>query len=58
MKQFRATVRASGVILTTVVFAENANFATKLLQAQFELISAKISEQLHYYQLQKNTGNL
>lgn len=31
---------------------------TQLLQAQFELISAKISEQLHYYQLQKNTGNL
>lgn len=35
MKQFRATVRASGVILTTVVFAENANFAIKVLQAQF-----------------------
>lgn len=31
---------------------------TQLLQAQFELISARISEQLHYYQLQKNTGNL
>jgi len=31
---------------------------TQVLQAQFELISAKISEQLHYYQLQKNTGNL
>jgi outer membrane protein TolC len=31
---------------------------TQLLQAEFELISAKISEQLHYYQLLKNTGNL
>ena len=35
MKQFRSTVRASGVIVTTIVFAENANFATKILQAQF-----------------------
>ena len=31
---------------------------TQLLQAEFELISAKISEQLHYYELLKNTGNL
>lgn len=30
----------------------------QLLQAQFELISAQISEKLHYYQLLKNTGNL
>lgn len=35
MKQFRATVRASGVIVATVVHAENVNFAIKLLQAQF-----------------------
>lgn len=35
MKQFRATVRASGMVVTTVVFAENANFAIKILQAQF-----------------------
>jgi hypothetical protein len=35
MKQFRATVRASGLIVSTIVFAENANFATKILQAQF-----------------------
>lgn len=35
MKQFRATVRASGIVVTTIVFAENANFATKILQAQF-----------------------
>lgn len=35
MKQFRATVRASGMVVTTIVFAENANFATKILQAQF-----------------------
>lgn len=31
---------------------------TQLLQAQFELISAKTAEQLHYYQLLKNTGDL
>jgi hypothetical protein len=35
MKQFRATVRASGTVVTTVVFAENVNFAIKILQAQF-----------------------
>jgi hypothetical protein len=35
MKQFRATVRASGMVVTTIVFAENVNFATKILQAQF-----------------------
>lgn len=35
MKQFRATVRASGIVVTTIVFAENTNFATKILQAQF-----------------------
>ncbi|WP_413998794.1 TolC family protein [Flavobacterium sp. W1B] len=31
---------------------------TQLLQAQFELISAKTAQQLHYYQLLKNTGDL
>ena len=35
MKQFRATVKASGLVVTTIVFAENSNFAIKLLQAQF-----------------------
>jgi len=35
MKQFRATVRASGLIVTTIVFAENTNLAMKILQAQF-----------------------
>jgi hypothetical protein len=35
MKQFKATVRASGMGVTTIVFAENVNFATKILQAQF-----------------------
>ncbi|HBK43467.1 MAG: hypothetical protein A2X74_06425 [Polynucleobacter sp. GWA2_45_21] len=35
MKQFRATVRASGVVVTTVVYAENTTFATKILQALF-----------------------
>ena len=35
MKQFRATVKASGLVISTIVFAENSNFAIKLLQAQF-----------------------
>ena len=35
MKQFRATVRASGMVVTAIVFAENTNFTTKILQAQF-----------------------
>lgn len=35
MKQFRETVRASGMVVTTVVFADNVNFTTKILQAQF-----------------------
>jgi|GEM_PF-846433 len=35
MKQFRATVRAGGLVVTTIVFAENTNFAMKILQAQF-----------------------
>jgi len=35
MKQFRATVRASGMVVATIVFAENTNFATKIIQAQF-----------------------
>ncbi|WP_293625775.1 MULTISPECIES: hypothetical protein [unclassified Polynucleobacter] len=35
MKQFRATVRASGIVVTTIVYADNVNFAIKLLQAQF-----------------------
>ena len=35
MKQFRATVRVSGTVVTTIVYADNINFAIKLLQAQF-----------------------
>jgi len=35
MKQFRATVRASGVVVSTVVHADNVNFAIKILQALF-----------------------
>ena len=35
MKQFRATVRVSGFVVYTIVFAENSNFAMKILQAQF-----------------------
>jgi len=48
MKQFRATVRASGMVVTTIVFAENVNFATKILQAQFGAAMAfpQISRQL------------
>ena len=35
MKQFRATVKASDLVVTTAVFAENTNSAMKILQAQF-----------------------
>jgi hypothetical protein len=35
MKQFRTIVRASGMVVTTIVFAENTNYAIKILQAQF-----------------------
>ena len=35
MKQFRATVKVSGLVVTTIVFADNSNFAMKILQAQF-----------------------
>ena len=35
MKQYKAQVRASGLVVTTIVFAENTNFAIKILQAQF-----------------------
>ncbi len=35
MKQFRATVRASGVAVATVVYAENVTSAIKILQALF-----------------------
>ena len=35
MKQFRATVRASGMVVTTVVFATSTLEAQKILQAQF-----------------------
>ncbi len=37
MKQFRATVKVSGLVLNTIVFADNANFAIKILQAQYGL---------------------
>jgi len=35
MKQYRATIRVGGLTATTIVFAENVNLATKILQAQF-----------------------
>ena len=35
MKQFRATVKVSGLVVSTIVFAENSNFAMRIVQAQF-----------------------
>ncbi len=35
MRKFRATVKVSGLIVSTIVFADNANFAMKILQTQF-----------------------
>jgi hypothetical protein len=35
MKQFRATVRASGMVVTTIVFATSTLEAQKILAAQF-----------------------
>ena len=35
MKQFRATVRASGMVVTTVVFAGSVLEAQKILATQF-----------------------
>lgn len=35
MKQFKATVKVSGTIITTIVFAENPMFALKLVQQQY-----------------------
>ena len=35
MKQFKATVRAGGLVVITIVFAENTNSAINISQAQF-----------------------
>lgn len=35
MKQFRATVKASGMVVTTIIFATNVIEAQKILAAQF-----------------------
>ena len=35
MKQFKTTVKVSGVWINTIVFAENSAMAFKLLQGQF-----------------------
>ncbi len=35
MKQFRATVRVSGMLISTIVFADNPALAYKLVQAQY-----------------------
>lgn len=35
MKQFKATVRASGVVVSTIVFADNSSNALRILQTQF-----------------------
>ena len=35
MNQYRATVKAGGMWVETIVFAENVNAAMKILQTQF-----------------------
>jgi hypothetical protein len=35
MKQFKATVKVSGVWINTIVFADNSSMAFKLVQGQF-----------------------
>jgi hypothetical protein len=35
MKQFKATVKVSGVWINTIVFADNSAMAFKLVQGQF-----------------------
>ena len=35
MKQFKATVKVSGLVMNTIVFAENVNFAFKLVQSLY-----------------------
>ena len=48
MKQFRATVRASGMVVTTVVFATSTLEAQKILQAQFGANNVvSISAEIH-----------
>ena len=48
MKQFKALVRASGMVVTTVVFATSTLEAQKILQAQFgENNVVSIPSQIH-----------
>lgn len=48
MKQFKATVRASGMVVTTVVFAQSTLEAQKILAAQFGANNViSIPTQLH-----------
>jgi hypothetical protein len=48
MKQFRATVRASGMVVTTIVFATSTLEAQKILQAQFGASNViSIPSQIH-----------
>ena len=35
MKQFKATVKVGGLVISTIVFAENVNFAFKLVQSLY-----------------------
>jgi len=35
MKQFKVTVKVSGVLINTIVFAENSALAFKLVQGQY-----------------------
>jgi hypothetical protein len=48
MKQFRATVRASGMVVMTIVFANSTLEAQKILQAQFGASNViSIPSQIH-----------
>lgn len=48
MRQFKATVRASGMVVTTVVFAKSTLEAQKILAAQFGANNViSIPTQLH-----------
>ena len=48
MRQFKATVRASGMVVTTVVFAQSTLEAQKILAAQFGANNViSIPTQLH-----------
>jgi hypothetical protein len=35
MKQFKTTIKVSGLVMSTIVFAENSNLAYKLVQSLY-----------------------